>query len=90
MQPPAGGLRAGKGQCPPAPRKPIEEEEAIPWNHVETSWASYQIAREYESSTHIERYATGKNSQQIVYAEMLVDFFTPPGLKYRPRILVVV
>jgi hypothetical protein len=77
----AGGPREGKGQYPPALRKHTEEEEAIPWNHTKTSWAAYNIAREYECSTHFERYATGKNSEHIVYAEMLVDFFTPPGLK---------
>jgi hypothetical protein len=46
--PPASGLNEGISQCPSPPRKPTDEEEAIPPNHTKLSWVAYQIA----TSTH--------------------------------------
>jgi hypothetical protein len=61
---------SGPGQCPTMPRK-------------HAGWAAYELAKEFPSSTTFERYATGKHSQSMIYAEMLADFFTPPSLKHR-------
>jgi hypothetical protein len=80
----ASDLKEHTRQCPPSPRKPIEEEESQPAHHTKTSWAATNIAKEYASLTKFERYASGKHSQSIIYAEMLADFFTPQYLKHKP------
>jgi len=46
----------GTGQCPPAPKKPTEQDEGKP-NHLTTEeWAAFNIAEEYKYSTTFERY----------------------------------
>ena len=45
--PPASGFNESTSQCPPPPRKPTDEEEAIPLNHTKLSWVAYQIADEH-------------------------------------------
>jgi hypothetical protein len=44
--------------------------------------AVIEIAKESQISTEYERYAFGKHSHSIIYAEMLAEFFTPKYLKY--------
>ena len=73
--PPARCLNEGTSQCP-SPRKPIDEEEAIPRNPTKTSWVAYQIADKHPYSTMFERYATSKHSQSIIHFEMLSAFST--------------
>jgi hypothetical protein len=69
--------RAQTNVLPPAPKKPANEEEAIPPNHTKLSWVAYQIADEHPYSTTFERYTTSKHSQSIIHFEMLSAFSTP-------------
>ena len=55
------------------PRKLAEELEPIV-GYTKVDKAVIAIAKEYECSTTYERYASGKHSQSIIYAEMLADF----------------
>jgi hypothetical protein len=54
--PPASGPKEGKGQCPPAPKKPSEEAGGRPENITPESWAAFNIANEFRYSMTFERY----------------------------------
>ena len=46
----------GKRQCPPAPKKVVEEEGDKPAELTEMEWAVYRIAQEYQYTTTFQRY----------------------------------
>jgi hypothetical protein len=52
----------GSNECPSPPRKPDEEEEAIPPNFTTPSWLAFQKANRHPISMAFERYATSKHS----------------------------
>jgi hypothetical protein len=54
--PPPSGPKEGKGQCPPAPKKPTEEEGGILGNITMKSWATFNIANEFRYSMMFEGY----------------------------------
>ena len=89
VTPPANDPKEHTRQCPPTPRKPIEEEEAIDIDgHTKVSRAVTSTAKEYESSTKSRRYDSGYHSHSRAYVEMLAEFLSPEPLKYRPPSLV--
>jgi hypothetical protein len=46
----------GKGQCPPTPKKPIEEEGDKPAHLITEKWAAFNIAEEHKYTAAFKRY----------------------------------
>jgi hypothetical protein len=46
----------GKGKCPPAPKKPAEEEGDKPAHLTTDEWAAFNIAEEHKYIMAFERY----------------------------------
>jgi hypothetical protein len=46
----------GKGQCPPTPKKPTEEEGDKPAHLITEEWAAFNIAEEHKYTAAFERY----------------------------------
>jgi hypothetical protein len=49
-------LSKGKGQCPPAPNKPTEEEGDKPAHLTMEEWAAFNIAKEHMYTMMFQRY----------------------------------
>jgi hypothetical protein len=93
---PASDPKEPTPQCPPSLTKDTQEETILSTGtlqakdpkqsdiiYTKVNRAVIEIAKEYQTSTEYERYASGNHSRSRTYAKMLAEFFTPQYLKYR-------
>jgi hypothetical protein len=61
--PPPSGPKEGKGQCPPTPKKPTQEEGDKPAHLTTEEWAAFNRAEEFKYSTAFKRYICANGNQ---------------------------
>jgi hypothetical protein len=54
--PPNTASKQGKGKCPPAQKKPVEEERDKPAHLTTKEWVAFNIAEEHKYTMAFERY----------------------------------